>query len=82
MKPIQLISPVDGSIYAERMPLTLDAAKAAADAQKAAEDAQRAAEEAARQQQQREQQRIRRRSPRYPLPVQKPRAGTFPSELR
>ncbi len=29
MKPIQLISPVDGSVYAERMPLTLDAATAA-----------------------------------------------------
>ena len=28
MKPIQLISPVDGSVYAERTPLTLDAAKA------------------------------------------------------
>ncbi|MGB4826572.1 MAG: aldehyde dehydrogenase family protein [Paracoccaceae bacterium] len=29
MKPIQLISPVDGSVYAERMPLSSDAAKAA-----------------------------------------------------
>jgi acyl-CoA reductase-like NAD-dependent aldehyde dehydrogenase len=29
MKPTQLISPVDGSVYAERMPLTPDAAKAA-----------------------------------------------------
>lgn len=29
MKPIQLISPVDGSVYAERMPLTPDAAQAA-----------------------------------------------------
>eukprot|EP01031_Cornospumella_fuschlensis_P051419 gene51419-62876_t len=29
MKPIQLISPVDGSVYAERMPLSPDAAKAA-----------------------------------------------------
>ena len=29
MKPIQLISPVDGSVYAERVPLTPDAAKAA-----------------------------------------------------
>ena len=28
MKPIQLISPVDGSVYAERMPLTPDAALA------------------------------------------------------
>ncbi|MFC3181209.1 aldehyde dehydrogenase family protein [Cypionkella sinensis] len=37
MKPIQLISPVDGSIYAERMPLTLDAAKAAAARAKAAQ---------------------------------------------
>ena len=38
MKPIQLISPVDGSVYAERTPLTLEAAKATAalarDAQK------------------------------------------------
>jgi acyl-CoA reductase-like NAD-dependent aldehyde dehydrogenase len=30
MKPIQLISPVDGSVYAERMPLSGDAAMAAA----------------------------------------------------
>ncbi len=30
MKPIQLISPIDGSVYAERMPLTGDAAMAAA----------------------------------------------------
>ena len=37
MKPIQLISPVDGSVYAERMPLTLDAAKAAAARAKAAQ---------------------------------------------
>ncbi|HQY43242.1 MAG TPA: aldehyde dehydrogenase family protein [Paracoccaceae bacterium] len=29
MKPIQLISPVDGSVYAERTPLTPEAAKAA-----------------------------------------------------
>lgn len=29
MKPIQLISPVDGSVYAERMPLPPEAAKAA-----------------------------------------------------
>lgn len=29
MKPIQLISPVDGSVYAERVPLTHEAAKAA-----------------------------------------------------
>lgn len=29
MKPIQLISPVDGSVYAERMPLSLQAAQAA-----------------------------------------------------
>ncbi|NBO20589.1 MAG: aldehyde dehydrogenase family protein [Rhodobacteraceae bacterium] len=29
MKPIQLISPVDGSVYAERMPLAPDAARAA-----------------------------------------------------
>ncbi|MEO8241148.1 MAG: aldehyde dehydrogenase family protein, partial [bacterium] len=28
MKPIQLISPVDGSVFAERMPLTPDAATA------------------------------------------------------
>ena len=37
MKPIQLISPVDGSVYAERTPLTLDAAKAAAARTKAAQ---------------------------------------------
>ncbi len=37
MKPIQLISPVDGSVYAERTPLTLDAAKAAAARAKAAQ---------------------------------------------
>ena len=29
MKPIQLISPVDGSVYAERLPLTREAAEAA-----------------------------------------------------
>lgn len=29
MKPIQLISPVDGSVYAERVPLTAEAAQAA-----------------------------------------------------
>ena len=29
MKPIQLISPVDGSVYAERTPLTPETAKAA-----------------------------------------------------
>ncbi len=29
MKPIQLISPVDGSVYAERMPLSAEAAQAA-----------------------------------------------------
>ncbi|MES2815932.1 MAG: aldehyde dehydrogenase family protein, partial [Pseudomonadota bacterium] len=28
MKPIQLISPVDGSVYAERMPLSQAAAEA------------------------------------------------------
>ncbi len=39
MKPIQLISPVDGSVYAERMPLTLDAAKAAVARAKAAQRA-------------------------------------------
>ena len=27
MKPVQLISPVDGRVYAERMPLTLAAAQ-------------------------------------------------------
>ena len=37
MKPIQLISPVDGSVYAERTPLTLDAAKAATARAKAAQ---------------------------------------------
>ena len=37
MTPIQLISPVDGSVYAERMPLTLDAAKAMAAAARAAQ---------------------------------------------
>ncbi len=37
MKPIQLISPVDGSVYAERMPLTPDAAKAAVARAKAAQ---------------------------------------------
>lgn len=37
MKPIQLISPVDGSVYAERMPLSQDAAIAAATAAKAAQ---------------------------------------------
>ena len=39
MKPIQLISPVDGSVYAERMPLTRDAAVAAATRAKAAQKA-------------------------------------------
>ncbi len=39
MKPIQLISPVDGSVYAERMPLTQDAAIAAAKRAKAAQKA-------------------------------------------
>ncbi|AZL58679.1 aldehyde dehydrogenase family protein [Tabrizicola piscis] len=37
MKPIQLISPVDGQVYAERMPLTHEAAKAAVAAAKAAQ---------------------------------------------
>ena len=37
MKPIQLISPVDGSVYAERTPLTLEAAKAAVARAKAAQ---------------------------------------------
>ena len=37
MKPIQLISPVDGSIYAERLPLTHEAAKAMAARAKAAQ---------------------------------------------
>jgi acyl-CoA reductase-like NAD-dependent aldehyde dehydrogenase len=39
MKPIQLISPVDGSVYAERTPLTPDAAKAAVARAKAAQKA-------------------------------------------
>ncbi len=39
MKPIQLISPVDGSVYAERMPLTPDAAQAAVARGKAAQKA-------------------------------------------
>ena len=39
MKPIQLISPVDGSIYAERMPLTLAAAQDVAARAKAAQTA-------------------------------------------
>ncbi len=39
MKPIHLISPVDGSIYAERTPLTLDAAQAAVARAKAAQGA-------------------------------------------
>ncbi len=37
MKPIQLISPVDGSVYAERTPLTREAAVAAAARAKAAQ---------------------------------------------
>ena len=37
MKPIQLISPVDGSLYASRTPLTMDAAKAAAHRARAAQ---------------------------------------------
>ncbi len=37
MKPIQLISPVDGSVYAERTPLTLEAAKEAVARGKAAQ---------------------------------------------
>ena len=37
MKPIQLISPVDGSVYAERTPLSHDAAKAAVARAKAAQ---------------------------------------------
>jgi len=37
MKPIQLISPVDGSVYAERMPLSLEAAQAAAARARAAQ---------------------------------------------
>ena len=39
MKPIQLISPVDGSVYAERVPLTPEAAKAAVDRARAAQKA-------------------------------------------
>jgi acyl-CoA reductase-like NAD-dependent aldehyde dehydrogenase len=39
MKPIQLISPVDGSVYAERMPLAQDAAFAVAARAKAAQKA-------------------------------------------
>lgn len=39
MKPIQLISPVDGSVYAERMPLTLAQAQDAAAKAKAAQKA-------------------------------------------
>ncbi len=39
MKPIQLISPVDGSVYAERTPLTLEAAQSAAARAKAAQKA-------------------------------------------
>ena len=39
MKPIKLISPVDGSVYAERMPLTLEAARAAVARAKAAQPA-------------------------------------------
>ncbi len=39
MKPIQLISPVDGSVYAERMPLSPEAAHAAAAAARAAQPA-------------------------------------------
>ena len=37
MKPIQLISPVDGSVYATRTPLTLEAAQAAAARARAAQ---------------------------------------------
>jgi acyl-CoA reductase-like NAD-dependent aldehyde dehydrogenase len=37
MKPIQLISPVDGSVWAERTPLTPDAAKAAVASARAAQ---------------------------------------------
>ena len=37
MKPIHLISPVDGSVYAERVPLTMDAATAAVARAKAAQ---------------------------------------------
>ncbi len=39
MKPIQLISPVDGSVYAERVPLSLNAAQAVAARAKAAQKA-------------------------------------------
>jgi acyl-CoA reductase-like NAD-dependent aldehyde dehydrogenase len=39
MKPIQLISPVDGSVYAERTPLPFDAAIAAVTRAKAAQKA-------------------------------------------
>ncbi|MBA4351442.1 MAG: aldehyde dehydrogenase, partial [Rhodobacter sp.] len=39
MKPIQLISPVDGSVYLERMPLSADAAKAAVARAKSAQKA-------------------------------------------
>ena len=39
MKPIQLISPVDGSVYAERSPLTLAAAQSAVAAARAAQRA-------------------------------------------
>lgn len=39
MKPIQLISPVDGSVYAERIPLSLDQATAACGRAKAAQKA-------------------------------------------
>lgn len=39
MKPIQLISPVDGRVYAERVPYTLEAARAAVARAKAAQPA-------------------------------------------
>jgi acyl-CoA reductase-like NAD-dependent aldehyde dehydrogenase len=39
MKPIQLISPVDGSVYAERTPLSLEAAEAVVTRAKAAQKA-------------------------------------------
>jgi len=39
MKPIQLISPVDGSVYAERLPLSQDAADAVVARAKAAQKA-------------------------------------------
>ena len=39
MKPIQLISPVDGSVYAERTPLSFEAAEAAVTRAKAAQKA-------------------------------------------